>query len=57
MSLDSEQSKLHSVGWNLYHIEGDKALRVVVPEADRECLFKKHMQEHLEAFESSQDPQ
>ena len=31
----------------LYHIEGDKRLRVVVPEADRECLFNEA---HAETF-------
>ena len=25
----------------LYHIEGDKTFRVVIPETDRECLFNK----------------
>ena len=32
----------------LYHIEGDKILRVVVYETDRECYSMKHMQEYLE---------
>ena len=32
----------------LYHVEGDKILRVVVYETDRECYSLKHMQEYLE---------
>ena len=40
MLLDPELSENHS-NKIMYHTEGDKTLRVVIPETDRECLFNE----------------